>query len=160
MIWSDSKCLKILNTLLDGFQHLIFIDFGAILELFEGDFWDGFSGVVNTCTLTSFFINFQCFSDFVATIKSLKSIVKIGWFWTFAFFIRMMRRSKTASKNHKKAAQKSMKIGPKQVQNPTPCRGSFLEPFWFYFGFMLAPFWVPFRSQSRSNCSWELSGRL
>ena len=39
----------------------------------------------------------------------------------------------------------------KRVQNPTPRRGSFLEPFWVHFGSMLAPFWVPFRSQSRSK---------
>ena len=43
-ILSDSKSLKTLNTLLDGFQHWFFIDFGAISELFEGDFWDGFGG--------------------------------------------------------------------------------------------------------------------
>ena len=43
-ILSDSKSLKTLNTLLDGFQHWFFIDFGAIPELFEGDFWDGFGG--------------------------------------------------------------------------------------------------------------------
>ena len=43
-ILSDSKSLKTLNTLLDGFQHWFFIDFGAIPELFEGDFWNGFGG--------------------------------------------------------------------------------------------------------------------
>ena len=43
-IWSDSESLKTLNTLLDGLQHRFLIDFGAILELFEGDFWDGFRG--------------------------------------------------------------------------------------------------------------------
>ena len=33
-ILSDSKSLKTLNTLLDGFQHRFLIDFGAMLELF------------------------------------------------------------------------------------------------------------------------------
>ena len=43
-IWSDSESLKTLNTLLDGLQYRFLIDFGAILEVFEGDFWDGFRG--------------------------------------------------------------------------------------------------------------------
>ena len=43
-IWSDSKSLKTLNTLLDGFQPRFFMDLGAILELFLSVFLMLFGG--------------------------------------------------------------------------------------------------------------------
>ena len=41
-IWGDSKSPKRLNTLLDGFQHRLLIDFGPILDLFLEGFLDTF----------------------------------------------------------------------------------------------------------------------
>ena len=43
-IWTASKRPKKLNTLLDGFQHRLLIDFGTILDLFLEGFLDTFWG--------------------------------------------------------------------------------------------------------------------
>ena len=40
----NSKSLKTLNTLLDGFQHWFLVDLAAILEVFSGDLFDAFWG--------------------------------------------------------------------------------------------------------------------
>ena len=46
-IWGDSKSPKRLNTLLDGFQHRLLIDFGPILDLFLEGFLIRFAGYRN-----------------------------------------------------------------------------------------------------------------
>ena len=43
-------------------------------------------------------------------------------------------------KSFKKQLKNQWKLIEKRVQNQTPCRGSFLEPFWTHFGSILSPF--------------------
>ena len=69
-----------------------------------------------------------------------------------------MRRSKTALKNQAKTIQKSSKIMIIRVQNQTPCRSPFLEPFGDHFGFILDPFWSRNRPESRPEDEKSLSG--
>ena len=130
---------KELNSILYGFQHWIFIDFGLIWEVFFHDFWSAFRVSSKRERSHSFSNIFQRFSYFVASAKSLKSIVKMGGFWTIAFVIHIMRRSKTSLKNLIKTMLKSLKICKKKrfrIKHPVGL------PFCSHFGMILAPFWT------------------
>ena len=91
---------KELNSILYGFQHWFFIDLKVIWEVFFHDFWSAFRVSSKRERSHSFSNIFQRFSYFVAIAKSLKSIIKMGGFWTMDFVIYIMRWSKTSSKNH------------------------------------------------------------
>ena len=77
------------------------------------------------------------------------------WFWTHVLLFRKMRRPKRASKNHAQQFPKQWKFNqkwsPERIRMRNPLRHRLRKAFWFYFGFMLAQFCVPFRSQSRSK---------
>ena len=100
---------------------------------------------------------------FVATVNSSKSIVKQGWFWTLAFFIHEVRRSKKALKNHPETVQKSMKIQPKMESrthpnenpSPRPSSESILAPFCPHLGSILAPISLPKPSKSLPRALWK-----
>ena len=66
------------------------------------------------------------------------------WFWTFAFFIHVMRRSKTASKNHSK---NSSKINENWLKNEFRIKHPVGDPFWSHFGPILDRFWAHFRPE-------------
>ena len=111
----------------------------------------------------SFFKYFLMILLFVATVNSSKSIVKQGWFWTLAFFIHEVRRSKKALKNHPETVQKSMKIQPKMESrthpnenpSPRPSSESILAPFCPHLGSILAPISLPKPSKSLPRALWK-----
>ena len=151
---------KELNSISYGFQHWFFIDFGMIWEVFFHDFWSAFRVSSKRERSHSFSNIFQRFSYFVAIAKSLKSIIKMGGFWTMDFVIHIMRWSKTSSKNHIKNNAKIIEnLIKKRVQNQTPCRTPFVQPLWVHFGSILDLYWTRHRSEPLLDVKKSFSGR-
>ena len=63
-------------------------------------------------------------------------------------------------KSFKKQLKNQWKLVQKRVQNPTPCRGSFLEPFWLHIGSILdtisfpKPFRIALGSSRDASRKW------
>ena len=134
---------KELNSISYGFQHWFFIDFGVIWEVFFHDFWSAFRVSSKRERSHSFSNIFQRFSYFVAIAKSLKSIIKMGGFWTMDFVIHIMRWSKTSSKNHiknnAKIIENLIKKGSESNTMSDSLFTATLGPFWLHFGPILDP---------------------
>ena len=85
----------------------------------------------------------------------------MGWFWTFTFFIHMMRRSKTASENHSK---NSSKINENWLKNEFRIKYPVEDPFWSHFGphfgSILDPCWPWNRPESHLEAKKSVSGGL
>ena len=97
-----------------------------------------FSGVVNTCTLTSFFIIFSMLFG----LRRYSKIFKIYYKNWVILNIRIFHSHDAAIQNSiekslKTSAQKSMKIGPKRSSESNTLSG-------ILFGAILGSFWIDF----------------